>query len=108
MKLLQENNHYIENGTDNFGRVVAMYGGIQIVPVEDSLIPENKIYAVKFGTDSYVHGLSNGGVQVRDLGELNTKPCYRTRIEFYCGLATKHKKCFAVLDTTPGRAKATK
>lgn len=108
MKLLQENNHYIENGTDNFGRAVAMYGGIQIVPVEDSLIPENKIYAVKFGTDSYVHGLSNGGVQVRDLGELNTKPCYRTRIEFYCGLATKHKKCFAVLDTTPGRAKATK
>ena len=47
----------------------------------------------------YVHGLSNGGIQVKDLGELDTKPCYRTRIEAYLGLATKHKKCFAVLNT---------
>ena len=100
MKLLQENQHYIENGTDAFGRPVAMYGGVEIVPVEDSLIPKNKIYAVKFGTDSYVHGLSNGGVQARDLGELDTKPCFRTRIEFYCGLATKHKNCFSILEVS--------
>lgn len=99
LSLLQANQHYIENGSDAFGRTVAKYGDVEIVPVEDSLIPAGKIYAVKFGTDSYVHGLSNGGVQVRDLGELDTKPCYRTRIEFYCGLATKHDKCFAVLDT---------
>lgn len=106
MNLLQENNHYIENGTDAFGKVVAKYGDVEIVPVEDSLIPADKIYAVKFGTDSYVHGLSNGGVQVMDLGQLDTKPAYRTRIEFYCGLATKHKKCFAVLNTTGmGRAR---
>lgn len=100
LSLLQKDGHYIENGSDAFGRPVSMYGGVEIVPVEDSLIPEGKIYAVKFGTDQYVHGLSNGGVQVRDLGELDTKPCFRTRIEFYCGLATKHTKCFAVLDTT--------
>lgn len=107
MRLLQESNHYIENGTDAFGKPVAMYGGVSIIPVEDSLIPANKIYAVKFGTDSYVHGLSNGGVQVKDLGELDSKPCYRTRIEFYCGLATKHTKCFAVLNTnTVAKAKA--
>lgn len=99
LTILQANQHYIETGADAFGRPVSMYGGVEIVPVEDSLIPAGKIYAVKFGTDSYVHGLSNGGVQVRDLGELNTKPCYRTRIEFYCGLATKHTKSFAVLDT---------
>lgn len=107
MNLLQGNNHYIENGTDAFGRPVMAYGGVEIVPVEDSLIPKNKIYAVKFGTDSYVHGLSNGGVQARDLGELDTKPCYRTRIEFYCGLATKHKKCFSILEiSNVSRAKA--
>lgn len=99
LNLLQTSNHYIENGTDAFGRMVSKYGDVEIVPVEDSLIPPDKIYAVKFGTDSYVHGLSNGGVQVMDLGQLDTKPCYRTRIEFYCGLATKHKKCFAVLNT---------
>lgn len=100
LAILQKDGHYIESGSDAFGRPISMYGGVEIVPVEDSLIPANKVYAVKFGTDQYVHGLSNGGVQVRDLGELDTKPCYRTRIEFYCGLATKHKKCFAVLDTT--------
>jgi hypothetical protein len=46
---------------------------------------------VKFGNDEgdqAVTGLTNGGVQVTDLGELETKPAYRTRIEFYCGLAT--------------------
>jgi hypothetical protein len=51
----------------------------------------SSIYAVKFGrdeADQAVTGLTNGGVQVYDLGELETKPAYRTRLEFYCGLAT--------------------
>lgn len=100
MKLLQTNNHYIESGTDAFGRVVTRYGGVDIVAVDDSLIPAGKIYAVKFGADQYVAGLSNGGVQVRDLGEMESKPVFRTRIEFYCGLKTAHTQCFAVLDTT--------
>jgi len=50
----------------------------------------SSIYAVKFGQsegDQAVTGLTNGGVQVYDLGELETKPAYRTRIEFYTGLA---------------------
>lgn len=105
LTLLQANNHYIENGTDAFGRMVTKYGDVEIVAVEDSLIPAGKIYAIKFGTDSYVHGISNGGVSVRDLGELDTKPCYRTRIEMYAGLCTKHNKCFAVLDTNILRTK---
>lgn len=50
----------------------------------------SSIYAVKFGQDEgdqAVTGLTNGGVQVYDLGEIDSKPAYRTRIEFYCGLA---------------------
>lgn len=45
---------------------------------------------VKFGrdeSDGGVTGLTNGGVQVRDLGELDSKPVFRTRLEFYTGLA---------------------
>lgn len=99
MRLLQENNHYIESGTDEFGRMVTKYNGIDIVAVDDVLIPEGKIYAIHFGEDQYVHGLSNGGIVVRDLGELDTLPVLRTRIEFYCGLATKHARSFVVLDT---------
>lgn len=106
LSLLQKDGHYLENGTDAFGKMITKYGDVEIVPVEDSLIPEGKIYAVKFGTD-YVTGLSNGGITVRDLGELDTKPCYRTRIEFFCGLGTKHTKCFAILNTNLDfRAKA--
>lgn len=51
----------------------------------------SSIYAVKYGmdeTDGAVTGLTNGGVQVYDLGEQDAKPVLRTRIEFYCGLAT--------------------
>ncbi|MGP9018903.1 major capsid protein [Streptomyces sp. BR1] len=48
------------------------------------------IYAVRFGAtdaDAGVTGLTNGGVQTTDLGESHDKPVYRTRIDFYCGLA---------------------
>jgi hypothetical protein len=51
----------------------------------------SSIYAVKFGEDENdggVTGLTNGGVMVDDLGLLQSQPVYRTRIEFYCGLAT--------------------
>jgi hypothetical protein len=51
----------------------------------------SSIYAVKWGedeSDGGVTGLNNGGMQVRDLGEIDAKPVYRTRIEFFCGLAT--------------------
>lgn len=58
------------------------------------------IYAVKFGddeTDGGVTGLTNGGVMVDDLGLLQSQPVYRTRIEFYCGLALFSGKAAARL-----------
>lgn len=58
------------------------------------------IYAVRFGQsegDQAVTGLTNGGVQVYDLGELETKPAYRTRIEFYTGVAVFGGKAAARL-----------
>ena len=68
--------------------------GVDILPqteTQGSSSAASSIYAVKFGGDEgdqAVTGLTNGGVQVYDLGELQEKPAYRTRIEFYCGLAT--------------------
>lgn len=58
------------------------------------------IYAVKFGEsegDQGVTGLTNGGVMVQDLGQLQEKPVYRTRIEFYCGLGIFSGKAAARL-----------
>lgn len=60
----------------------------------------SSVYAVKFGQDEgdgAVTGLTNGGVQVEDLGQLQDKPAYRTRIEFYTGVATFSGKAAARL-----------
>lgn len=60
----------------------------------------SSVYAVKFGQDENdggVTGLTNGGIQVDDLGFLQSQPVYRTRIEFYCGLATFGGKAAARL-----------
>ena len=86
MKILQESNHYIENGSDSFGRPVASYGGVAIRTVEDTVIETGHIFAIRFGVMEAVCGLTNGGINVRDLGELDSLPVLRTRIEFYCGM----------------------
>ncbi|MEU3686987.1 major capsid protein [Streptomyces narbonensis] len=87
-------------------KMVATYNGIPLLDIGQTsagadIIPQTEtqgtatgttasIYAVKFGGsegDQAVTGLTNGGVQVRDLGELDTMPVFRTRLEFYTGLA---------------------
>jgi hypothetical protein len=90
---------------DDFGRTIDAYNGIAMLDIGKKadgslIIPQTEvqgsssvassIYAVRFGEDegdSAVTGLTNGGIQVDDLGQLETKPALRTRIEFYCGLA---------------------
>lgn len=90
---------------DDFGRSIDTYNGVPILDIGKKadgtlIIPQTEtqgtssvassIYAVRFGEDEgdrAVTGLTNGGVQVRDMGELETKPALRTRIEFYCGVA---------------------
>lgn len=50
----------------------------------------SSIYAVRWTEterEPGVAGLTNGGVSVRDLGEVPDKPVFRTRLEFFCGLA---------------------
>lgn len=89
---------------DDFGRIVSTYDGRQLLdigtkPDGTPIIPQTEtegsandassIYGVRFGedeSDQAVTGLTNGGVDVRDLGEIDDKPAYRTRIEFFCGL----------------------
>jgi hypothetical protein len=110
--ILQASQHYIESGEDSFGRPVTTYGGIPIRIIEtdragneilgfdetfNAVADTASIYAVKFGADQYVSGLRNGTVNVRDLGEIDSKPVYRTRIEFYSGLAVFHPRAVARL-----------
>ncbi|MEU4165587.1 major capsid protein [Streptomyces sp. NPDC026665] len=77
--------------------------GTDILPqteTQGSSSVASSVYAVKFGQsedDRAVTGLTNGGVQAYDLGELQEKPAYRTRIEFYTGLAVFGGKAAARL-----------
>lgn len=76
---------------------------VDILPLTETqgtATASSSIYAVKFGADEgdqAVTGLTNGGVQVEDLGQLQSKPAYRTRIEFYCGMAVFGGKAAARL-----------
>lgn len=95
-----------------YGRRVFMYAGVPIIDAgNDNTDAEildfdetqgtesaaASIYAVKWGEQEFTSLLTNGGVMVDDLGFLETKPAYRTRVEFYVGLATFNGKCAARL-----------
>jgi len=103
---------YFEQTTDAFGKSVVAYDGVPLFDAGNTaegtkIIGHDEtvgtatnttsIYAVKFGEEEYVSGLTNGGVMVYDLGELETKPSYRTRIEFYNGIAIFNGKAAARL-----------
>lgn len=97
---------FITYETDEFGRKLANYGGVPILTDDVSnpiltyteAAPDGtgstftSIYAVTFG-DMMTTGIqgrnaSGGyGIDVRDLGELDSKPVYRTRVEWNVSIA---------------------
>ncbi|OTA27234.1 hypothetical protein B9G54_01565 [Alloscardovia macacae] len=102
-------------GEDITGKRVTMWNGIPILdagnkPDGNAILPVNEtqgtaqntssLYAVRYGQgegETGVAGLTNGGVQVDDLGLLQDKPVYRTRVELYAGLAVFGGKAAARL-----------
>jgi hypothetical protein len=97
---------------DQFGRRIDAYAGIPIGVVGDdsegnailgfdeddgsSNLDTTSIYAIRFGLDC-LHGIQTEAMSVRDLGELDSKPALRTRIEWYSGFVVKHPKAVARL-----------
>ncbi len=101
---------------DDFGRKIGTYQGVALIDIGNRadgtpIIPQTEtqgtavgttssVYAVRFGRDESdrgVTGLTNGGIDVRDLGEQDAKPVFRTRIEFFCGLGVFGGKAAARL-----------
>jgi hypothetical protein len=92
---------------DNFGRQQTRYGelpiliadedqtGAQILPFTEAAegggTASTSIYVVSFA-DSGVTGIQNGTMDVRDLGELDEKPVFRTRVQWYPGIAIFQSK----------------
>ncbi len=93
--LLTASAHYVERGESSFGRQVMLYDGIP-VEVSDWISDAetqgtsnacSTIYALSFGAEEALSGLQNGGIEVVDIGQLETKDAARVRIRWYCGLA---------------------
>lgn len=111
----------IEQTTDTFGRSLTMYAGLPILIVDkdnegNQILDFNEanpnpgggldpastsIYCMSLGAGSLVGlqgSISNElGISVRDLGELKERPVFRTRFEWYTGIALVNSRCAARL-----------
>jgi hypothetical protein len=103
---------YITYTPDQLGRRILNYNDLPILTVDmddagAAILPfteaaasgtatATSIYIVSIGADALT-GIQNGTIDVRDLGELQTSPLYRTRIEWYNGLAIFNGRAVARL-----------
>ena len=94
---------FITYDKNQFGEQIALYNGLPIITVDldesqNAILPfseanpgggspaSTSIYCVSF-KEGMLTGLQNGQLDARDLGELQTKPALRTRVEWYNGVA---------------------
>jgi hypothetical protein len=93
--LRRSSGNLLEADVDAFGRRALFYDGIPLLV--DDFIPDDEVqgssgpvastvYAVRFGADG-VGGLEHGGIQVEEVGALESKNATRWRVKWYCGLA---------------------
>lgn len=103
---------FITYDVDAFGRRLAFYNDLPLLVLDEDeegnqILGFNEaaagggtasgsIYCVSFSEGSLV-GIENGGLDARDLGELESKPVFRTRAEWYSGMAMYHGKAAARL-----------
>jgi hypothetical protein len=103
---------FVTYSVDEFGRQVTQYNGLPILIVDQDntgaeILQFNEaatsgtatatsIYCASLG-EGMLQGIQNGGITVRDLGELQTKPVMRTRVEWFPGIALFHPRAAARL-----------
>ncbi|MBD3882167.1 hypothetical protein IFO70_10390 [Phormidium tenue FACHB-886] len=103
---------------NEFGKPISIYNDLRILVVDQDnqdqdimpfteAAPDNSntnctsIYCVSLG-DNMLSGIQNAigdsqGISVRDLGELETKPVFRTRVDWYSSIAIMHGRAGARL-----------
>jgi hypothetical protein len=95
---------------DDFGRRVAFYNDLPILVADTNHLGQyiidfneagpaggttcSSIYVVSFG-EGKVCGLQNGIMDVRDLGEIDALPVFRTRVEWLVAMAVMHGRAAA-------------
>lgn len=103
---------FVSYDMNAFGARVMSYNGLRILNGYDAnlntaILPfteaatsgtatATSIYCVSFGPQGVI-GLQSGGMDVRDLGEVQEKPVLRTRIEWYIAIAVLNGRAAARL-----------
>lgn len=87
---------YCQYRQGEFGTQFLQYGGVDVVDVNSDLLADDYIIACRFGAKEAVCGLQNGGVRVTTLGEMESQPQIKTRIEWFVGLAVFNPKTVAI------------
>lgn len=102
----------LQYGQDALGRQQLAYNGIPIIDIDHDetgaqILAFNEtqgsssacssIYIVAAGVNGATL-ITNGGIGVRDLGEIDTKPVRRIRVEAYLGMAVFHPRAIARLN----------
>jgi len=103
---------YITYDKDAFGRRVTQYndlpilvayganGGDDILPFDEAAASgtatATSIYVLSLGPGR-ITGIQNGGMDVRDMGELQAAPVFRTRVEWFTGIVAMHGRAAARL-----------
>jgi hypothetical protein len=99
---------YITYDMNSFGRRIMFYNDLPVLIVDSdnegtdillfnetgytgSTAKATSIYVVSM-MDGMLSGIQNGIMDVRDLGELQSKPAVRTRVEWFAGIAMFHGK----------------
>lgn len=92
----------VEQDRNEMGKMITRYGDAEILVVDKNaqnsdILPftesgnTTSIYCVSFGDmlTTGIQGQHNGqyGISVRDMGEVQDKPAYRTRMDWYIGMA---------------------
>ena len=110
-RLRQFSDTIIDKTIDEFGIQVERYAGLPLLVVDrdetqadimafdeapsgGGASVSTSIYCASFG-DGMVEGMQNGNIDARDLGELDTAPVFRTRVDWYVGLLVQHGRSLA-------------
>lgn len=72
---------WVHEGQDAFGRPIQFFGDTRIAVVDDYFLPNNDIYAVKFGMSEGVTGIQAGDIVVEDNGLRDVS--YQTLVEWF-------------------------
>lgn len=109
---LARNSAILRVGVDDYGKQMVAYDGVPIkiidadeqgkqildfTETQGTSSKTSSVYAVRFGAEEYVGGITNGGIQVVDAGLLSDPPVYRTLVEWYVSVVLYNPQAAARL-----------